>query len=305
MTQIDVAIIGGGLAGTRAAIQLANSGYSVALYEAGSYPQHKVCGEFMSHGCRTLLKDVGVDADAVGAASIGKTIITAPNGACWQEDLPGSAMGISRFQLDTMLSAQAMLSGVDVRERTTVTDIQGDLHRGFTLHTRKRETFSAKVVIGAYGKRSTVDRSLKRDFLQTRQPFIGMKQHARGLHLPNAVELHIVPGGYCGMSRIEDGMTNICMLVREDTFRQHGQGSQERFVEWMTTQNPVLAERLSRAELLFDKWLSIAQVPFMSKGLVQNDVLMAGDSAGMITPLTGDGMEMALGQCSTTYQIAT
>lgn len=294
MTPFDVAIIGGGLAGNRAAIQLADAGYSVVLCEAGSYPQHKVCGEFMSAGCRQLLKDVRVDLDAVGAASIRKTLITAPNGVCWQDDLPDAAIGISRFQLDTMLSAQAMLSGVDVRERTKITDVQGTLADGFTLQTQQRETMQARVVIGAYGKRSNLDRALKRSFLRTRQPFIGMKQHARGLYIPNAVELHIVPGGYCGISHIEDGLTNICMLVREDTFREHGRGDQARFVAWMMTQNSALADRLSRAELQFDRWLSIAQVPFMPKALVEDDVLMVGDAAGMISPLTGDGMEMAL-----------
>lgn len=295
-TTYDVAIIGGGLAGCSAAIRLGQRGLRVVLCEASDYPHHKVCGEFMSPGCRRQLDELGV-AEAVmhaGAARISESLISTPDGTHWQTQLPGAGIGISRHFLDEQLMQRAQTVGVEVRTRTRIVKVEGSLDKGFTLHTRRRETLTAKTVIGAYGKRSNVDNALQRQFLQTRQPFVGLKQHAHNLPIPNRVELHTFEGGYCGMSEIEDGRTNICLLVREDVFRQRGNGSIEAFIDWMQAQNPLLAERLSRAELCWERWLSIAQVPFLSKSLVQDDVLMSGDAAGMITPLTGDGMEIAL-----------
>ena len=292
----DVAIIGGGLAGCSAGLRLARAGLDVILFEAGTYPHHKVCGEFMSPGCREQFAQLGIDRaiEQRGAVAIDQFLISTPESVTWQGTLPGAGVGISRYYIDQLLADHNQAHGVDLRLKTKVVNVAGDLHSGFTLHTRQRETIQARTVIGAYGKRSQIDQRLARPFLKQRQPFIGLKHHVSNVPIPNRVELHTFAGGYCGMSEIEDGRTNVCLLVREDIFRQHGQGDIATFIAWMTAQNPLIAERLAPAEYLWDKWLSVAQVPFHNKSLVQNDVLMVGDAAGMITPLTGDGMEIAL-----------
>jgi flavin-dependent dehydrogenase len=302
----DVAVIGGGLAGCSAAIRLAQQGLQVILCEASDYPRHKVCGEFMSPGCQAQFEALGVAADvqSQGAASITSTLISTPDGTCWQAELPGSAVGISRYYLDARLVDEARHLGVDVRINTPVTDISGSLtdknaddntgEAGFTLQTRQRETIQAQAVIGAHGKRSTVDRVLDRPFMKSQHPFVGLKQHMRNLPVQNRVELHTFPGGYCGISHIEDGLTNVCLLVRLDAFQAHGGGDVAQFIGWMQSQNPLLAQRLRDARPVLDDWLSIARVPFVSRQVVTNQILMAGDAAGMITPLTGDGMEIAL-----------
>src|SRR5690349_4965480 len=118
----DVAIIGGGIAGCAAAIQLARSNQRVILFEAKNYPHHKVCGEFLSPECATLLHDLGL-TDAIQAAkpaSIHRVVITAPNGISWETELPGKAIGISRYTLDSLMAAQARTCGVDFRDSTTV-----------------------------------------------------------------------------------------------------------------------------------------------------------------------------------------
>ncbi len=304
----DVAVMGGGLAGCSAAIRLAQQGLQVILCEASDYPRHKVCGEFMSPGCQAQFEALGVadDVQAQGAASITATLISTPDGTRWQADLPGSATGISRYYLDARLADEARHLGVDVRTDTPVTDIDGSLQNGFTLQTRQRETIQARAVIGAHGKRSTVDRVLDRPFMKSQHPFVGLKQHMRNLPVENRVELHTFPGGYCGISHIEDGLTNVCLLVRLDTFREHGGGDVAQFIGWMQTQNPLLAERLRDATSVLENWLSIARVPFVSRQVVTNEILMAGDAAGMITPLTGDGMEIALqsGELAATHLTA-
>jgi flavin-dependent dehydrogenase len=299
---VDVAIIGGGLAGCSAAIQLARLGHQVTLFEAQSYPHHKVCGEFLSPECGVLLDELGLSAalQAVKPASIHRVSITAPNGTVWRSELPGAGIGISRYALDKLLAERARTCGVDVRVSTTVTDVQGDLNKGFKVSARGingQETLRAKSVIGAQGKRSTLDRKLQRGFFKQPQPFIGLKAHFRG-SMP-AGELHLYPfqGGYCGMSAIENGLINVCLLVRQETFQAASQpfpASVDHFIAWMCQQNPALGQWIKGAEPVYDSWLSISQIPFVSKQVVVNDIFMAGDAAGLIAPVAGDGMGMAL-----------
>ena len=295
----DVAIIGGGLAGCSAAIRLAGYGHSVVLLEAQSYPHHKVCGEFLSPECGALLDELGLTSalQAVKPALIHTATITAPNGTTWKNALPGAGIGISRYTLDTLMAEQARACGVNLRTSTTVTDVQGNLDDGFTVSMRNalgQQTIHAKAVIGAQGKRSAIDRKLERDFFKNPQPFMGLKAHFRG-SMPNG-ELHLYtfPGGYCGMSEIENGLINVCLLVRQAIFQSASSGSIDQFIGWMKQQNPALGKWLSNAEQVSKSWLSISQIPFVSKQVVVNDILMAGDSAGLIAPVAGDGMGMAL-----------
>jgi len=298
----DVAIIGGGLAGCSAAIHLAQGGHRVILFEAQSYPHHKVCGEFLSPECGVLLVDLGLTAalQAVNPALIHTASIIAPNGTTWTNALPGAGIGISRYALDHLMAKQARACGVQVLTNTSVTDVRGSLDEGFSLTFRNaigQRTISAKTVIGAQGKRSGLDRKLERSFFQNPQPFMGLKAHFRGSLPAGLIHLYTFPGGYCGMSAIENGLINVCLLVRQDTFQSASQpspASVNQFIVWMGQQNPALGKWLSGAERIDESWLSISQIPFVTKQVVVNDILMAGDSAGLIAPVAGDGMGMAL-----------
>lgn len=298
----DVAVIGGGLAGCSAAIHLAQRGHNVVLFEAQSYPHHKVCGEFLSPECGVLLADLGLSPalQAINPALIHTANIIAPNGSLWTNTLPGTGIGISRYKLDHLLAERARALGVHVLTSTSVIDVQGSLDDGFKLSIRNAlglQSLSAKTVIGAQGKRSGIDRKLKRSFFQDPQPFIGLKAHFRGSLPDGHIYLYTFPGGYCGMSAIENGLINVCLLVRQDIFQSASQpspSSVNSFIVWMSQQNPALGKWLSSAERVDESWLSISQIPFVSKQVVVNDILMAGDAAGLIAPVAGDGMGMAL-----------
>src|SRR5712692_6565168 len=240
----DTAIVGGGPAGCSAAIALAQRGARVVLLEAKSYPHHKVCGEFLSPECHPILKALGVmrKLTALHAAPINVARISAPDGAAWETHFAGTALGISRSALDAALADQARTCGVEVREATTVTGICGSLTEGFRLETRSatgRGHIRTRTAIAAHGKRSTLDRALKRRFLNHPQPFIALKNHFHGPALPGRIELHAFGGGYCGLSEIEDGSANVCFLAHESVF-SNAASSVETFVAWMQTQNPRL-----------------------------------------------------------------
>lgn len=301
MTDIpcDAAIIGGGLAGCSAAIALAQQGWRVMLFESKTYPHHKVCGEFLSPECAYLLDGLGLTPalQALHPARIDSARITTSDGTLWETRLPGRAVGLSRYTLDHALAEHARTVGVTLHEGTKVTAIGGGLAAGFSLDVRSTNgqmRIQSRLVIAAHGKRSSLDRALNRAFLRQPQPFVGLKMHFNGMPIPRRVELHTFPGGYCGLSAVEGGIINACLLVQQDVFQRAG-GAIPTFIAWMRRQNPHLDTWLATATPLFERWLSISQIPFVDKPPVERDILMAGDSAGLIAPLAGDGMSMALG----------
>jgi flavin-dependent dehydrogenase len=198
------------------------------------------------------------------------------------------------------MASHARALGVDFRDLTTVTQIQGSLDTTFDLNLRAQtgqDSIRARVVIGAYGKRSNLDRVLDRPFLKIPQPFVGLKSHFYGEHLPGRIHLYTFPGGYCGLSEIENGLMNVCLLVQQDVFYRecdHSTRKTTGFIDWMKTQNKALGAWLLAAQPTFKDWISIAQIPFVNKRPMVDDILMVGDSAGLIAPIAGDGMGMAL-----------
>lgn len=297
----DAAVIGGGPAGCSAAIRLAERGMKVVLFEAKTYPHDKMCGEFLSPECAGLLETLGVSqpVSRSGAVTIHTACLSAPDGATWEAHLPGAALGLSRKALDAILAEKARAVGVSVREGASVTAVRGNLKDGFGIEVRQRNLVKqdwARVVIGAHGKRGALDRALNRTFMHNRQPFIALKAHFHGPPIPGRIELHGFPGGYCGFSEIEGGAAVVCLLAHEDVFsrfRQTGRAA-DAFVAWMQSQNPYLHAWLSQAERIHPRWISIAQVPFCAKNIVEQEVLMTGDAAGLIVPLAGNGISMAL-----------
>jgi menaquinone-9 beta-reductase len=288
----DAIIIGAGLAGCSTAIQLAQQGHRVLLLEQQQYPTHKLCGEFLSVEVISIFERLGI-LDAVrsaGAVPIRHASVSTCTGQSFRSDLPGTALGLSRYRLDSILMQQAEAVGATCKDGTAVTAISGNLQQGFTVATRQ-DTFAARMVIGAYGKRSGLDRSLTRPFVQRASPFVAFKAHYTGLELPSVVELHAFPGGYCGLSQIEAGRVNVCW-IGHDQRMQAAAGTGER--NSVLLQNPILAKRLEAMECISSASQALSQITFELKGKFDQDVWMIGDTAGMIAPLCGDGMAMAL-----------
>lgn len=286
----DVIIIGGGLAGLTSALDLSLAGFKVLVLEKDDYPKHKVCGEYVSNEVLPYLKRLGIDIKNTKADQIHRLILSNRFGNSVNVDLPLGGFGMSRYALDELLYQTAKSKGATF-EFETVTDVAFENNQ-FCVQTNLNQYYS-ELAIGSFGKRSTLDKKMKRDFIQQKTPWIGIKAHYQSDIFPNGeVQLHNFEGGYCGLSKTETGAVNLCYLAHYDSFKK--EGSVENFNKNSLAKNPVLKSFLDNSRLLFDRHLAISQVSFQNKNPVENHILMAGDAAGLIHPLCGNGMAMAI-----------
>ena len=291
----DVAVIGGGLAGLALSIQLAQQGHSVVLLEKETYPFHRVCGEYISLECWDFLERLGYPLAQKNLPIIKHLVVSAPGGSRIEHPLPLGGFGISRYKIDSELAVLARESGVQVREAQTVRDVQA--HDRYSTVVCSGGQYRAKLVCGTWGKRSNLDIRWKRPFVEQKPSklnnYIGVKYHIRTDAPAGTIALHNFRNGYCGLSRIEEGKYCLCYLTTADNLRQSG-NSISRMEEQILYRNPFLRQLFREAEFLYKSPLTISQVSFASKSQTENHVLLTGDATGMITPLCGNGMSMAL-----------
>ncbi len=285
----DVICIGGGLAGLTASIHLKKEGYQVLVLEKEEYPHHKVCGEYLSREVLPYLTEMGIHLPT--EVEIDTLEFSTPNGRTLQLELPLGAIGISRYTLDHTLYLRAVSMGVEfVFSTVSSVDFNGS---SFRVHTLADESYSSSYVLGAYGKRSGLDRYLERPFMKARSPWLAVKGHYTYPGFPqNLVGLHSFPGGYAGLSATETKAVNFCYLAAYDRFQKVR--DIDTFNKTVVAKNKRLGQFLEEAELLFERPLSIAQISFAHKEPVEGHMLMCGDSAGLIHPLCGNGMAMAI-----------
>ncbi len=288
----DVVVIGGGLAGLINSILLNRKGHKVTLIEKKEYPFHRVCGEYISNEVIPFLKSVDLFPEEFEPAEIDKFQLTSVAGRSLELPLDLGGFGISRYTYDNWLAGIAKNEGVDIREKTTAENIRFE-GIGFAVDLRGKETLNAHIVLGAFGKRSALDKNLNRQFINKSSPYIGVKYHIRTNEVASdLVALHNFEGGYCGVSRIEDQKYNLCYLSRRDTLKPYA--NIEEMEQEVLYQNPFLKSIYKNSEFLFEKPEVINEISFAPKEAVFDHVLMAGDAAGMITPLCGNGMAMAI-----------
>lgn len=292
-TFYDIVIIGGGLAGLCAAIHLGTQ-YQVLLIEKQSYPSHKVCGEYISNEILPYLKTLGIDPIAAGAKQISTFNMSTHNGALISSELPLGGFGISRYTLDKLLFDKVCVHCDTLQDTVTSIDFIEGLAAAkiFQIQTKRGVTYKAKYVLGAFGKRSNLDIQLKRSYITKKSPWLGVKAHYEYDVPEDVVALHNFEGGYCGVSQVETGAVNVCYLTTYESFKKVG--SIGAFQKEVMSKNLHLKAVFQNGKPLWEKPLTISQISFENKEPVKDHILMIGDSAGMIHPLAGNGMAMAM-----------
>jgi len=293
--QFDIGIIGGGLAGLALSIQSANAGYKTILFEKETYPYHKVCGEYISLESWNFLERLGLSLHSMQLPIIKTLNVSAPNGKLFETRLLLGGFGISRYTLDYELSKIAKQVGVVVLENTKVNDVIYE-NEMFNVQSSMFNT-KCRAAAGSFGKRSNLDVKWNRNFVQQKpnklNNYIGVKYHIKTNHPQNVIALHNFENGYCGISQIEDGKYCLCYLTTAENLKASN-NSIEQMEQSILYRNPHLKKIFTEAEFLYDAPVTISQISFETKAQVENKVLMLGDAAGMITPLCGNGMSMAL-----------
>jgi flavin-dependent dehydrogenase len=286
----DTIIIGGGLAGLCNAIHISKFDKKVLLIEKNEYPKHKVCGEYISNEVLPYLDFLGINPFDFGAVKIDKFQLSTTKNKLISADLPLGGFGISRYQLDFILSEKAKENGVIILQDSVIQiAFEND---EFTIETKENKGFKSKIAIGAFGKRSLLDVKMERDFIQKKSPYLGVKIHVKGDFPTNLVALHNFKGGYCGVSKVENNSINLCYITDFESFKKYK--NIDDFQENVVFKNKFLKEIFKTSKLVFENPLTISQISFETKKPVENHIIMCGDSAGMIHPLCGNGMSMAI-----------
>ena len=295
----DVIIIGGGLAGLFNAILLNRAGLDVTVIERKTYPFNRVCGEYISNEVIPFLEALEIDVHALGASSIKRLEVTAVSGSKLSQQLDLGGFGISRYRLDNFLYQKAKAAGVNFLLQTRVEDVtfSGDQ---FEVNI-PNQILTAPLVIGSFGKRSNLDQKLKRKFFYRRSPYLAVKFHIRVDFPDDLIQLNNYHNGYCGISKIEADRHCMCYLAHRDDLRKFG--SLPALEENVIKQNPYLRDVFERAEFLLDRPEVINEISFEKKQPLEGHILMSGDTAGMIAPLCGNGMTMAIHSAKILSQI--
>ncbi|MCB9237733.1 MAG: FAD-dependent oxidoreductase [Cyclobacteriaceae bacterium] len=212
------------------------------------------------------------------------------NGKSANLPLDMGGFGISRYRYDHWLYKIAEREGVEVHQNTEVTGVtfQDGQFELFAHH----KVYGSSLVIGAFGKRSKMDVKMKRPFMAKKSPYLGVKYHVRTDHPKPTISLHNFRNGYCGISNVENGISNLCYLSHSNNLKASG-GIRE-MEESILFENPFLKRIFQNSDFLFPQPVTIHEISFEAKSPVDNHVMMCGDAAGMIAPLCGNGMAMAI-----------
>lgn len=292
----DVAVIGAGLGGTSAALALARRGYRVALLEAGKAGRHKVCGEFVSpESLRTFARLSVLEAIAnAGAVPVNRTRILTSQRVGAPMQLPESGFAMSRQKLDELMWRACGDNGVVQLENTRVGIIES-LENGYSLGVGAcksiERALGARFVIDASGRNSRISAAIQEKPPEKARRFVGFKTHLRGADVPlGEVQMFPFRGGYCGLVGIGAGLVNACLLASYERTRGH---KPEQFWEKIRAENRALGRATGGATPDF-AWMATGNVSFEKRAPISDGLLRAGDAAGYIHPLSGDGMAMAV-----------
>ncbi len=263
-----ITIVGGGLAGLTLGIGLRQCGVPVTLSEAGHYPRHRVCGEFISGGGQETLARLGLREllERAGAAGADTAAFFSATQSTGPRPLPARAICLSRFTLDATLAEKFR-------------ELGGGLLEG----QRRGDAAAGEGVVRATGRHAQAEEKGSRWF--------GLKAHARNVSLAADLEMHVFPRGYVGLCRVNGGMVNVCGLFRHRP--GESDRAQDRLELLRGRAGSRLHQRLAAAEFDENSFCAVAGLSLRPHRAVARAECCVGDAITMIPPITGNGMSMA------------
>ena len=295
----DVAIAGGGPAGAIAAIVLARAGVRVMIVDRAEFPRDKLCGDSLNPGALRLLARLGLRGTAAAGVPIAGMIVTAAGGVRVDARYGGDVIGraLTRRVFDAALLDAALSSGATYHRamvRAPIVEGQNGARRVLGLQLAdgagRARQLRADIVIAADGRHSRIARALGLA-AYARRP----RRWAIGCYFENVAELtgcgemHVRSGHYIGVAPLPDGVTNVCLVT--------GNG------KWRMPPLDLLCDHLRRDPQLAGRFLRARPIggatvmgPLAVECVTpgQTGLLLAGDAAGFIDPMTGDGLRLAM-----------
>lgn len=277
-TPFDLVVIGGGPAGSAAAITAAQLGVSVALLEMGKLPRHKVCGEFVSAEALAFVRQLDeFDELLARAPLLSRARVFLDNQMAELPLVPPSA-SVSRHDLDAALWNAAIRIGAIAQSGTRVVRCNRDGDE-FSIFMADRE-LRARAVINATGRWSNLNCSQP----NLREHWIGVKGHFYEKQSLLSCDLYFFKGGYCGVQPVGDGVINVAAMVRSDVARSFSQ---------VVARSKELAARAERWKATTNA-ITTSPLVFGHPQTHRDRVALCGDAAAFLDPFAGDGISMAL-----------
>ena len=262
-----IEIIGGGLAGLSLGLALQNAGIATRVIEAGDYPRHRVCGDFMTGLSGITIQTLGLTPLLADALQHRHVAWFHREQLICEQRLPSPALGLSRYALDARLANAFTAAG-------------GELHRA----TRAHDPTPLPGRILAHGR------------IRSDSPWLGLKLHLHGLHLTQDLELHLGHDAYVGLAKVETGAVNLCGLFRRRSLAAPGPALVAAYLH--AAGLPQLADRIAHATIEPASFSAVSALSY-APAPPTPDTIRLGDAGGLIPPFTGNGMALAFQSAET------
>lgn len=299
-TDFDIGIIGGGPAGSSAAIFLADAGFNVCLFERKIFPRETVCGEFLSNEVIEILSDIGIENEfhSLNPNKINFFRLINDNGYELSAELGFNAYGLKRSAFDNLLLQTAKKRGVKIFQPAEVKEIinrENYFEIIFSNHHSPNNYLRVRKVVSAYGKYSNLDKQLTRHFISEKSGLNGIKFHLNKSYLNNfnddEIHIYVSEAIYCGINLVNDDTVTVCFLER----RNNNVPVRNRIIELINSE-PMrkIFSNDSVNKIMKIQLYGAGNIYFGKRNIIENGIFMIGDSAGIIAPLAGDGIAMAI-----------
>jgi flavin-dependent dehydrogenase len=292
----DVLICGGGPAGAVAGIVLARAGARVRLLDRARFPRDKLCGDSVNPGAIAVLRRLGLAGIAETGLALGGMMVTGDSGVSVVGRYGGDVCGrtLPRSDLDMALLRAACAAGVVVEEGTLVHGpaCDGDKVTGLLVagHDGRSRRLTAAITIAADGGRSRIARALSLACHPERP-----RRWAVGAYFEDVEgtsdlgEMHVRRDRYIGVAPLPGGLTNACVVSAD----RRALADPAALLERTLRTDPALAGRFARSRRV-TRPQCLGPLAVESRVCGAPGLLLAGDAAGFIDPMTGDGLRFAL-----------